>query len=251
MKPWMVIPILLGVAVPGPGLAQEDVTSATALVEAMRDRYPERWHTGTVRLRRVVRLAPEGRADTVLLREASAHGRLRVDFEEAGSGILHRDGLRYDFRAGELVGRRTESNPFRLLLDDVYRHPARLTMQLLDEMGFDPGTVRSGRWLGEDVWILGAADGSEAWIEKGRLIARRIVQRLPDRPVLEARMIDHVEQPGGWLVRTIEVYLDDVLVQTEELVETRTGMTIPASVFDPARWSSGIEAESLATRSGF
>lgn len=249
MKTSATIPILLGLLLPAALLAaRPDTTSSASLIRAMHERYAEAPPVGVTLVRRVVRLAADGGVDTTHLREASLPGLRRVEFDRhAGDGLILRDGLRFEFEGGELVGARPQTNPFLLLLNDVHAQPPERTAHLLDSLGFDLSTIGEDRWEGAPVWVIGEPDIAAIWIEKERLLPLRVVQPLASGGLFDVRIPSWTARGQGWVESRIEIYVDGALVQSEDTVELATHVALPESVFDPLEWEAGAPGGTVVT----
>lgn len=242
MRVSRILPVVVVVALAaGACTPSERPMDARALIEAMHARYAGIRPGSITFVQTTVMHRPGAEADTTTWYEAAVPGRLRIDFApvEAGNGAIYRDGELFVRSGGKVVARRAEVNPLLLLLMDVYQFDPSLTIDTLDSLGVDLGTIREAEWEGRPVWVVGAAEGDERtmqfWVEKERLITLRVLQPVGGgTAIFDARVVGHRAMDGYYQEDSIVMYVDGRLYQEEYYDSIRADVDIDPALFDTA-----------------
>jgi len=212
------------------------VTGA-AVVEAMHARWSGRRPPTLTFVQQTISYRPGGTVDTTTWYEAGTLGRLRIDIEplETRTAIFYVDGVRTVVRGGEVVNQAPDVNILLLTLMDVFQQPPARTVRMLDSLGVDTRAVRAETWQGRPALVVGAADSSasQLWVDPDRLVAVRVVQRLPDSQMLDAHVGGHREIGGVWHETEIDIHVDGALVVRERYRDVRPGARVEDALFDP------------------
>lgn len=246
MRPVLFLVVLVagaGCAPRGPVAPPAGVTPAVpatgaAVVEAMHARWHGRRPPTLTFVQTTITYRPGAAPDTATWYEAGALGRLRIDVEplESRTAIFYVDGVRTVVRGGAVVNRAPDVNILLLTLMDVYQQPPARTARMLDSLGVDTRLVRAETWLGRPALVVGAADSaaSQLWVDPDRLVPVRVVQRLPDSQILDARIGGYREIGGVWHETEIDIHVDGDLVMREIYRDVRPGAAVEDVLFDPA-----------------
>lgn len=169
-----------------------------------------------------------------------APDRMRVDnLPLSGrSGAIYVADRAISFANGRRAASATERNPFLLLGFGLYRQPAAVSRAALEALGISMTVMRETVYEGAPVWVIGAAPGdttsNQVWIDSARWIPLRLIQseqRGTRTVVSDTRFSGHAP-PHPTVPRVIEVYRDGRRALRGELLDLRTGITVPAAAFD-------------------
>jgi len=228
---------------------QVSVASSRDLIREMHDRYAGNWY-------RTLRFAQTNTFYTSSGREEksrwienlSVPGRLRIDFEplSSKSGLLILNNRVFTFDNGKRVDSRRSIQGILTLTADVYAIPATTTLRRLDSLKIDLDKFRSDRLDRKRVYVIGSTsdddtESNQAWIDADRLVLVRLIQqeKRGDRTIVTDTRVGEYKDVGGFPVAHLYVSMRDGKPYfREEYENVRVNETIPATLFDPARWSS-------------
>lgn len=229
--------------------------SGRELLARMHDQWAtgEPWfHTLTFQQQTTI-VRPDGTKNVSTWYEALlAPDRLRIDFGDPseGNGVLYTADSVYVMRGGKLQRAAGEGNPFLPFVIGVYTQPLETTMAQLAPLGFDMSQVRSDRWKGRPVYVVGAkgaADSSSAqfWVDSERLILLRMILAPEGNgggaarsAPMDIHLDDYVETGGGWLATKVAMYVGGVARQTEDYSDWRTGVELDPNFFVVEKWGT-------------
>jgi hypothetical protein len=231
------------------GGATDDPRDGTALPVRMHDRYAGKWFRTLTFVQRTVQRRPDGTAQVTTWYEAQSGPRLRIDFGDPalGNGVLYTTDSLYVVRAGKVVRRQAEGNPFLPLVVSVYLEPLATTVQQLAPYKVDLSRIRLADWEGKPTYVVGAASPSDTtspqfWVEKDRLIVTRFMLPLvpsPENRLQDVRLENNVAAGRGWLTTRIRMLDKGVPMQTEEYSDWRVDVPLAESLFQAERWGEG------------
>ena len=227
--------------------AATPITTGEELIQAMRDRYEDRWYRNVTFTQENTRPLPDGTNErTTWLEAIEMPSKLRVDVvpRAEGNGFLFADDVQYRFENGKLVRTIPGTHPLLLLGFDAYSLPPSETAAKLRKLGFDLSVLREDQWQGRPVYVVGAAAGDgrtkQFWIDKDRLVFVRMLQPAgkDGTQVAEIRFNKYEPLGGGWISPEVEFLTDGKLTFLEEYKNIRTGETLAPALFDPQQWSA-------------
>jgi hypothetical protein len=177
-----------------------------------------------------------------------APDRLRIDFGDPseGNGVMYTADSMYVVRAGKVERKSADGNPFLPFVIGVYTQPLERTLAQLEPLAIDMSRVRSDRWEGRPVYVVGARDASDTtsaqfWVDSDRLILLRMIlapsaeEGARSEP-LDIHLDDYVEVGGGWLATKVSMYAGGVARQTEEYSDWKAGVEFAPGFFVAEKW---------------
>lgn len=226
------------------------ISSASALVRAMHERYAGKWYRTLTFVQTSHYYDTTGAPSrTELWYEAGqVPGILRIDIGDrrSGNGQLFRNDSVYVFQAGKLVRSVKSRNVLLLLGFDVYAvDPARM-IRMLAEEGFDTTKFHRTTAGGSEYFVVGAAPGDttskQFWVEADRLLFWRIFQpppaSAPDRPVTEIRFQKYVPHGGGYVAEEVDFLRNGRRYFFETYADVRVDVELDPALFIPERWAT-------------
>ncbi len=220
-----------------------------ALLARMHDRYAGKWFRSMTFVQRTTQRRPDGTEQVTTWYEAQRGPRLRIDFGDPaqGNGALYTADSLYVVRAGKVVRRLAEGNPFLPLIVSVYLEPLDVTLAQLAPYKIDLSRVRLQDWEGKPTYVVGASSPSDTtspqfWVEKERLIVTRFLLPLipsPENRAQDVRLENNVPLGGGWLATRIRMLDKGAPLQTEEYSDWRADVELPESFFQVEHWGEG------------
>ena len=215
----------------------------------MHDRYDGTWYTTLRFVQKTTRHLPDGKSAVTTWYETLQHTpergtllRIDVGAPSEGNGMLYSVDSVVRLRGGKVVARTGDGNPFLPLIEGVYVQPVSTTAQQIRALGVDLGKVYQREWNGAPVWVVGATSAADTtsaqmWVEPARMIVTRaIVPSGAGQPPLDIRLEGYEPAGQGWLATRVVMLVNGKPVQTEEYTDWKTGMPLPAGMFDPAQW---------------
>lgn len=217
------------------------ITDAASLVQAMHDRYADRWYQTLSFTQATMRVMPNDSVHhEVWLEWAQIPGKLRIEFEPHGGGnaVLYANDSMYVWRDGSLIRRLDQINPLMTLGFDVYRQAPERSLAQLRRMNFDLSKFHVDTLEGTPVYVVGAERGDtvskQFAIEADRLLFMRMIDAYPPQP----GKVQHIwfrryERLGqGWIAPEVEMLVEGRRVFHEVYSDIRADE--PA---DPARFA--------------
>jgi outer membrane lipoprotein-sorting protein len=228
--------------------AQAAPKTGQEVLQRMHDKYSGKWyHTLTFTQQTEVH-RQDGTTQTQTWYESLRHSadggtRLRIDFGDpaGGNGALYTADSLYSVRKGKVVSAEGEGNEFLPLIEGVYVQPVERTIRDLAGMKVDLNQVASGAWQGRPAWIVGstADDVSKPqfWVDRDRLVVTRMVIKYKEL-LLDIDLGGYAAVGPAWLATRIVMTSGGKPLQSEEYSGWKTNIELPASLFDPAQWST-------------
>ena len=227
---------------------KESIQSARQLVREMHDRYATNWYR-TLRFEQTNTFYTQSGKEekSRWVENLSVPGKLRIDFEplSSKSGLLILNNRVTTFDNGRRVDTRRSIQPILTLTADIYAIPVAVTMRRLDSLKINLEKFRTDRLDKKKVYVVGADKGdleaNQIWIDAERLLLVRLIQsdRRGDRTIVTDTRVGEYREVDGFPVAHEFVSLrDGKLFFKEEYHKVRVNEPIPASIFDPSRWSS-------------
>jgi hypothetical protein len=220
-----------------------------ALLAQMHDRYAGRWYQTLTFVQRTTQRRPDGTTQVSTWYEALRGTRLRIDVGDpsAGNGALYTADSLYVVRAGKVLRRMAEGNPFLPLIMGVYIQRLDLTVAQIAPLKVDLNRIRVQDWEGKPTYVVGSASPSDTtspqiWVEKDRLIVTRFLLPLfptPDHRVQDVRLENNVAVGGGWLATKVRMLDQGNAIQTEEYSDWKVNVPLPETFFQVEHWGEG------------
>jgi hypothetical protein len=230
--------------------ADPGITSAQALVQAMRERYDGRWYSTLTLVQTSTYYRPDGVtiARTELWPQSvMMPGRLRVDIgnPSVGTAVIYVNDTIYEFQQRRLVRRNPGHNPVQLLEFDVYHLPPSRTLDILSSLGYDLATIHRTTHEGRDYYVVGARQGErkrkQFWIDADRMVLWRLVEPwLPTDTVntREIRFQDYRQHGGGWVAEEVEYLRNGTRYFFQKNANVRADVEIDPALFDPRQFAT-------------
>jgi hypothetical protein len=168
-------------------------------------------------------------------------GKLRIDVAPAmtGRAVIYRNDSTYEFGRGQLRAATPGVEPLLVLLHDLHTQEPAKTIAMLKRYGFDLSRTHETTWEGAPVIVVGAWNGdstsNQFWLEKSRLLLVRLIERNgsdPRRP-LDAHVGGYTPAGGGWLERSLRLYLGGELTTAEDYADVVIDPRLPPEIFEP------------------
>lgn len=224
-----------------------DITTGEELIAAMHKKYDGKWYKTLTFVQKTITHKPDGTTSAETWYEAmSLPGKLRIDIDptEKGNGILFADGKVFSFRDGKTTGGRPFVHPLMVLGFDVYGQPVESTIAQVKGMGIDLSVIRQDKWLGKDVYVVGAKSGDAAtpqfWVDKKTLVFVRLIQAAgrDKKSVAETQFNKYVKAKGGWVAAEVLFFVDGKATTTEEYSDIQADVALDADLWNPEKWTS-------------
>jgi hypothetical protein len=194
-------------------------------------------------VQQTIQFKKDGSTDTSTWYEAIHYpDEFRIDFGSPNSGnsVLYRKDSVYRFREGKLLGSRYEPHEFLLLEGGLYHYELDEIMERMTQIGLDTSILRTSRFNGQEVYILGAKAGDhhspQIWLHMERLHPLKRIMKSQNEVHIEAFFSDFVNHRGDWIEQKIDFYIDEELAQTEYYNQLDVDPEIPEGFFDPKRF---------------
>ena len=229
-----------------PSLAK--IRSGEELITAMHDKYDGKWYKTLTFQQQTINYLADGTSNSTMWYEAmSVPGRLRIDIApvENKGGMLFSDGKLFSFRDGKQTAERPLMHPLLLLGFDVYAQPVKKTLEQLASLNIKMSILRTGKWQGKAVYIVGANPGDltspQFWIDKKELLfVRLLVPGGRDKKSTnETQFNKYVKMKGGgWVAAEVQFIVNGKLSTSEVYSDIRTGIELNEDLWNPAKWAS-------------
>lgn len=221
--------------------AAVNVTSASSLLRAMRERYPK-WYKTLTFVQKTTISRPSGELVQTWYEAAMLPGRLRIDTDIASkTGTLFARDSIFSVSSGKLVRADTGLNELLVLGFDIYGQTIERSERQLRALGFDLTKFHEGTWQGKPVYIVGANRGDtlskQFWIDKANLLFVRLLERSRQGRV-EVRFDKYQRAGDGWIAAQVLQFVNDKRTLMEEYSDIRVNVPLSESLFDPRQWST-------------
>ena len=221
------------------------LTSATALIGAMHDRYEGKWYRTLTFVQRNTRYVAAGADTSTWLEAVQIPGALRIDYEPLAkrNGILFVRDSQFLMANGLVTNATPSVHPLMVLGFDVYADAPGRTLARLRSLGFDLEKFRQDTWQGRPAYVVGAAVGDleakQFWVDRERLVFVRMIQpgREPGR-ASEIRFDDYRALGGGWIAPTVRFLTAGRETFLEQYEDVRADVALDDRLFDPRQWSA-------------
>ncbi|MEO8478405.1 MAG: hypothetical protein ABI542_02140 [Gemmatimonadota bacterium] len=236
----LIITLALALAATGGGPRPD----GAALLRQMNAEHRGGWWTTLIFEQRSTWPGTPGRPEETWYESMSRPGKLRIDIVRQDSsvgGMVFRNDTLYQFGPGRAAVGRPLVHALLVLLHDVHVGDPDSVVAKLRAQGFDLGATDSTTWNGMPITIVGAAMGDSTkpqfWVDTDRMIVVRVMQPSRIGTVSDTRVTEFSKVGPGWVERRIEFWVGGTLQMLEEYTWVKTGVELPASVFDPAATS--------------
>lgn len=224
--------------------------TGTDVVQRMRARYDNTWFRTLSFTQENTRYLANGRTEKSQWKEyLQVPGRLRIEFMPAtgNNGAIYADGSVYSFEGGRLSHTVQQFNVLLVLTADVYGQPAETSVKQLRTLGVDLTKLRSDKWNGRKVWVVGSTGGpdvasSQFWIDAETWTALRVIDRAVTanaqgaRPSTEYRLADYRMVNDIPVVHEITFLRDNKPFFKEQYTEVVLNTPLDARLFSPSQW---------------
>ena len=225
-------------------LATPPVPTGADLVRQMHARYEGQWYRTLTFVQTTHLYGPAPRTET-WYEAARIPGMLRIDIAPVDSGktIFFRNDSIYQTKGGAVAARSAFVHPLMVLGFDVYLDPVEKTLGRLEGLGFDLTKVHETTWQGAPVYVVGALAGDttskQFWVEKDRLLFVRMLEPVPGGSgrVSETQFNRYQPLGKGWIAVEVVFRVGDQVRMKEEYADVRGDVTLPESLWDPARYA--------------
>jgi hypothetical protein len=234
-------------AAPAVHAASAKIGNGKDLLRAMYVRYHHDWYQTLTFQQASITHNPDGTSKTETWYEAALlPGRLRIDMGDPsqGNGALIADGTLTRFQAGKVTTSRPFVHMLLVLGFDVYRQPARRTIQEVAGQGFDLAKLHEDTWQGAPVYVVGADAGDtttkQFWIDKKRLLFVRLIE--PDEhdaaKTDDTRFMDYRRTSPGWVSARVEFYSAGRNAFSEHYSAIEVNPKLAPAIFDPRQFAT-------------
>lgn len=252
MKPAVFVSLvaLLSCRASAPPIRTYDFSRGEQVIQAMRDRYVNRWYRTLTYVQHNRGTGSNGDSvRSVWLTAYLLPSRMRIDYGplERGDGVLVLRDTQYVMRDGVATDYIPRPNPLLLLGHDVYYLPVSVTLDRLRRLGFDTSRSREDRWMNRPVLVVGAAAGDnespQFWVDREHLVLVRLIDPSGAASGIgsDIRLLDFESLGRSWVPRRLKIY-DDAgrLVSTAELRQVRSELELDSTLFMITGWETGI-----------
>ncbi len=224
-----------------------DVKTGEDVVAAMYKKYAGKWYKTLTFVQKTITHKPDGTDSVEMWYEAmEVPGKLRIDVvpTEKGNGMIFADGKLNSFREGKLTVSRPFVHPLLVLGFDVYGQPVETSVSQLKSLGIDLSTVHEEKWMGQDVYVVGAKQGDmtvpQFWIDKKNLLFVRLIQLggKDKKVVQETQFNKYVKAKGGWVAVEVKFFNDGKPTITEEYTDVQADVKLTPDLWNPESWTT-------------
>lgn len=219
----------------------QKIENTEALFKAMQLRYKENTPANITFLQKTSFYRNDSLVNTAYWYEAlSLPKKLRIDFGEIknGNGLLFINDSLYNFRKGNLVGKRPYKHNVLLLAHDIYFLSPVEIINSLENDKYNLRIFRQDIYNGHEVYVVGAKEGDTAsnqfWIDKKLLHVLRVIEKGIDGSKEETILSGHQIINKGWIETKVESFRDGKLIQAEEYSQINADVVFPENLFNPA-----------------
>src|SRR5688572_27555370 len=239
MKTLKLFALLILLAVPA---FAADMKSGEDVVAAMYKKYAGKWYKNLTFVQKTITHKPDGTDSVEMWYEAmEVPGKLRIDVvpTDKGNGVIFAGGKINSYRDGKLAVSRPFVHPLLVLGFDVYGQPVETTVSQLKSLGIDLSTVHEEKWMGQDVYVVGAKKGDmtvpQFWIDKKNLLFVRLIQLggKDKKVVQETQFNKYVKAKGGWVAIEVKFFNDGKPTMTEEYTDVQADVKLTGDLWDP------------------
>jgi hypothetical protein len=225
--------------------ARPQIHDGQALLTAMHDRYASSWYDNVIFKENAITLKADGTSATEVWDEALIMpGKLRIDRGQhrAGNGFVFSDGTLTRFKDGQPTGPTPFVHLLLVLGFDVYKQPVETTVSILKARSVDLSQIHEEKWQGEDVYVVGAAQGDlksrQFWVEKQRLLFVRLMEpnEQDATQVNDTRFRGYKKLAGGWISERVEFYVGGKNTFNEDYFDVKANVKLDPALFDAAKY---------------
>jgi hypothetical protein len=225
-----------------PRAATTAITSATGLIEAMREKYPSWYKTITFTQKTTISPPSGGEITQTWFEAGRLPGNLRIETDAASkSGTLFARDSVFSFASGRLVRSSADLNELLVLGFDAYTQPASRTAAQLRGRGFDLTKFHEGTWNGKPVYVIGAVRGDTAskqfWVDAENLLFLRLIENTA-LGRSDIRFESYRKIGNGWIAERVEQIVNGKRRLLEEYSNVRINDPLSDALFDPRAWST-------------
>ncbi len=215
------------------------IASTGQLLDAMQTRYRGKWFKEFTFEQQTIRYDRNGAVrDTAIWYEAVKYpNNFRIDNNPNGDFVLFRNDSSFRFRSYEFQRAAYEPQEFLLFKGGLYFRPVNTILDQLKAYGYDTSLFREDRFNGRRAYVIGAEKGDlttkQFWIDADYFYSLRRISGIGGGRTLDLQYADHEKIDGGWVERTVTIFVDGRKVQIEYYLEIDTKPNLGNDVFDP------------------
>lgn len=233
------VPILILLARLVPGASASAPLPGEAVVRSAYNMYVGKWYRGAQWVQKTSQRGAEH--EETWYAASQPPGMLRFDVAPGTTGraLIYRNDSLYQFGKGQLRGKAPDVQPLFVLLHDLHSAKPEKTIEMLRKYRFDLNKTHERTWGDARVIVVGALAGdstsNQFWLDKKKMVLVRLIERNgadPRRP-LDARISAYEKAGGGWLERTVAVFLGRDLTTLQEYTDVVINPTFEAGLFEP------------------
>ena len=214
------------------------ILTGESVIRAMHERYAKSWYHSLTFSQKTTLRTP---ADTMVVEtwneEALFPGRLYVDIVRPTGDVsaMYLGDSLYVWRGDSVFVRAKSRNILMIMGFDVYTQPVDRTLAVLASEHYPMTPVKEDTWEGRPVYVIGAGQSRQIWVDKERLLFVRAIapSQQDSTKVEDFRFDNYVQVPSGWVSETVETYLDGKIIQREEYSDVRPNAPVDAGRFTP------------------
>lgn len=153
--------------------------------------------------------------------------KFRINFGEIAEGnfIMFRNDSALNYRKGNFVKARSDSNTLLLILGGMYYRSFEDVTQRLVKAGYDLKKLSSQRWKNEEVYVIGANEGdvisNQIWVSKKTLSVERIFEKMNAAEIMDMRFESHTKMCDGFIESKVSFRRNGHLEQEEEYYDIK------------------------------
>lgn len=240
---------LLSCRASAPPIRTYDFSRSDQVIQAMRDRYVNRWYQTLTFVQHNRAAGTNGvTVDSYWLTAYWLPSRMRIDYGslDRGNGVLVLRDTQYVMRAGIATDYIPRTNPLLLLGHDIYYLPVNATLARLRALGFDLSRSREDRWMNRPVLVVGADAGDtespQFWIDREHLVLVRLIDPSGAASGIgsDIRLMDFQPLGRSWIARRMDIYDNGRLVLSAERRQVRSEVELDSTLFVITGWDTGI-----------
>lgn len=128
----------------------------------------------------------------------------------------------YQYKAGQLVRAKVDSNALLLLLGGMYYRTFPDVVLRLTKAQYDLSKISTRQWIRQEVWVIGDVNGgNQIWISKNDFRILRLVSRTKTDDEMDMRFESHEKWCKGWIETSVSFRRNGELEQVEDYYNIR------------------------------
>lgn len=229
--------LLIAAVLPGPVTRPDD---GEALLRRINAAHKATWFTTLTFVQKSS--WPDGsRPEETWYESMDRPGKLRLDMERGGTifqSVIFRNDSLYAIAGGQARPGRPLVHALLVLLHDIHVGDIDAAIAKLRGEHFDLSKTHTGTWQGAPVTIVGAEAGdsttNQFWIDTNWMVVVRVIESGPGGVQQDIHVGGFTDTGHGLVESDIRFHANGTFAMHEKYTQIKTGMAVPASVFDPA-----------------